>query len=71
MRDRSRNPLDIDPLGPLASTSLVQRELEATRAERDRYRAAVDRALGLIETASSRARINEARDVLKEALDAG
>lgn len=36
--------------------------------DRDAYRAAIDRALGLIETASSRSRILQARDVLREAL---
>lgn len=38
------------------------------RAEYDRLREAVDTALGLIETASSRARILRARDVLRLAL---
>jgi hypothetical protein len=37
--------------------------------ECDRYREAIDQALGLIETASSRARILKARDVLRAAVE--
>lgn len=47
----------------------VMSQRDKARAERDRYREAIGQALGLIETASSRTRILQARDVLREAVE--